>query len=215
MHVIIDNAKIWRRLGLAAASAVLALAVAAAGFSQSSGQNQQPRASDNDITRGELTNFDRFLDSHPEIRRDLMKNPSLINNKEFEEKHPGLRDFLKDHPGVREEIREHPQQFMNRERQFESRGGDITRGELDKFDGFLDSHPEVRKDLMKDPSLVDNKEYLENHPGLRDFIKDHPGVREELKENPKGFMRRERQFEHHERGEHPGRRDRDRDRDPG
>src|SRR5437870_11685949 len=73
-----------------------------------------------DITRQELANFDRFLDTHPEIAKQLQANPSLINNPEWVENHPDLRAFLASHPGVREEIRETPRYFMQRERRFEN-----------------------------------------------------------------------------------------------
>jgi hypothetical protein len=66
--------------------------------------------------------------------------------------------------------------------------GDITRGELVNMDGFMDSHPEIAEQLQKDPSLIKNKEFVENHPALEQFLKTHPGVREEFTENPNAFM---------------------------
>src|SRR5262249_54057082 len=36
-----------------------------------------------DITRQELLNFDRFLDSHPAIDQDLKKNPALANDAAY------------------------------------------------------------------------------------------------------------------------------------
>src|SRR5713226_2474595 len=105
---------------------------------------------DKDINRTELKNFDKFLDSHPEIAEDLAKNPSLINDQDYVNKHPDLKDFLQSHPGA----------FMRREQRFESREGNetnagITNQELRNFDKFLDSHPEIATDLQKNPSLVD------------------------------------------------------------
>ena len=76
---------------------------------------------DEDVTRGELLNFDRFLDSHPGIARDLTKNPALINSSDYVEDHPELREFLKNHPEVREELKEQPRFFMKRERRFDRR----------------------------------------------------------------------------------------------
>ena len=154
--------------------------------------------SDHDTTRGELTRFDSFLDDHPQIDRELRANPSLVNNREYEENHPELREYLRQHPGVREEIRENPAQFMRRETRLERNGGDITRGEAARFDGFLDNHREIARDLRKNPGLVDNREYVENHPELREFLKTHPEVREDLRQHPRAFMKRERQYEHHE-----------------
>jgi hypothetical protein len=86
---------------------------------------------------------------------------------------------------------------------------DITRQELARFDQFLDDHRDIGIELRKDPSLVDNREYVDNHPDLKTFLQDHPRVREEIKANPDEFMRREERFERRE----DARDDRDRDTD--
>jgi GrpB-like predicted nucleotidyltransferase (UPF0157 family) len=66
------------------------------------------------------------------------------------------------------------------------------------MDRFMDSHPEIAEQLHKNPSLVNNKEFVENHPALQQFLAEHPGVREEYKENPNAFMHREERFDRHE-----------------
>jgi len=76
---------------------------------------------------------------------------------------------------------------------------DITRGELARFDGFLDKHPEISEALKKNPSQINNADFLGKHPELRDFLEDHPRVRQELKENPSAFMNREKRFDRGER----------------
>src|SRR5437870_8018311 len=114
---------------------------------------QVPQQTPNpDITRQELANFDRFLDTHPEIARQLQANPSLINNAEWMENHPNLRAFLASHPGVREEIQETPRFFMERERRFENsenRPGnpnpDRKSVEQANFDRLRDSQREIAK----------------------------------------------------------------------
>jgi hypothetical protein len=159
------------------------------------------RRQDHDVTRGELANMDHFMDSHPEIAEQLRKDPSLVDNKEFLASHPALQQFLADHPGVREEYKEHPNAFMRDEERFdhrEDRDGDVTRRELANMDQFLDRHPEIAEQLRKDPSLVDNKEFVANHPTLRQFLADHPGVREQYKEHPNAFMRDEERFDRRE-----------------
>src|SRR3989449_11764942 len=103
---------------------------------------QVPQQTPNpDITRQELANFDRFLDTHPEIAKQLQANPSLINNPEWVENHPDLRAFLASHPGVREEIQETPRFFMQRERRFEStenRPADLTTDIVSTIHSILD-----------------------------------------------------------------------------
>src|SRR5215467_7525597 len=148
-----------------------------------------------DITRQEVLNFDRFLDSHPAIDQELKKNPALVNDTAYLSAHPELKEFLGTHPGVREEIRENPTGFMNREQRFDNSGRDITRPELKNFDGFLDKYPNIDQDLRKNPKLLNDPTYLSGHPELKQFLDSHPGVQKEASENPQIFMNREKHFE--------------------
>lgn len=157
------------------------------------------QARDNDTTRGELANMDRFLDSHPEIAEQLRRDPSLINNKQFVDNHPQLQEFLQDHPALREEFKENPNAFMRQEDRYDRRDDhDTTRAELASMDRFMDAHPEIAEQLRKDPSLVDNKQFVDNHPALQEYLQNHPQVREEFKENPNAFMRQEDRYDQHE-----------------
>jgi phage-related protein len=176
-------------------------------------RDRDHRVGDSDVTRGELKNMDAFMDGHPEIAEQLRKDPSLVNNKKFVADHPALQQFLANHPGVREEYKENPNAFMNREERFDQREDrrlngdrDVTRGELRNMDVFMDAHPEIAEQLKKDPSLVDNKQFVAGHPALQQFLANHPGVREEYKENPNAFMHQEQRFD---RREDFNRRDRD------
>lgn len=163
---------------------------------------------DNDTTRGELVNMDRFLDSHPEIAEQLRRDPSLINNATWVQQHPALDEFLENHPGVREEFKENPDAFMGQEGRFDQREADrdrdrdgdrdTTRRELANMDRFLDSHREIAEQLRKNPSLIDNRQWVENHPALQEFLQTHPGVREEFRENPNAFMRQKERFDQRE-----------------
>ena len=149
-------------------------------------------AQDNDTTTRELAKFDGFMDGHPEIAEQLRKDPSLIQNEEFMEKHPALQQYLQEHPGVREEINENPNAFMHQERRFERQE---TRRELTNLDLFMDSHPEIAEQLRKNPSLVNNQEFVEKHPALQQFLQQHGGVAQELRQNPNAFMQEEQRFD--------------------
>ena len=150
---------------------------------------------DNDATRRELANFDAFLDKHPETAEQLRKNPTLADNKEFLQNHPALQQFLQEHSGVREQLAQDPHVFMRQENRFDRRDDDNNRRELASFDGFLDSHPEISRQLSKNPSLAKNEEYLENHPELREYLKTHTGVQQQLAENPQAFMNSMKQYD--------------------
>jgi hypothetical protein len=162
---------------------------------------------DEDITRRELGSLDRFLDQHPQLAQQIRQNPSLINNEEFVENHPELQQYLQQHPEVREELRENPNAFMRQEQRFDrqedrnngQRGDeDVNRRELGSFDRFLDSHPEIAEQLRKNPSLVDNKDFVKHHPALQEYLQTHVEVREELRENPNVFMQAEARFDQRE-----------------
>src|SRR6266487_7210246 len=123
------------------------------------------RNGDRDITREQLADMDRFMDSHPEIAEQLRKDPSLIKNKEFVENHPALQEFLQTHPEVREEFRENPNGFMRQERRFDQREDsrdrattfrDRDRDDLTSFGQFLGGHSTLAQQLSKDPSLANN-----------------------------------------------------------
>src|ERR1700723_1449525 len=174
-------------------------------------QNNQS-VQDNDITRRELARFDQFLDGHPEVARELRRDPSLVDNQEYEKNHPELQAYLADHPQIREAIKENPNAFMREEDRYDRHEGDrdgdhdgrgrgdndTTRGELARFDQFLDSHREIAEDLRKDPSLVNDAQYAKNHPALQAYLTDHPQIREEIKENPDAFMRLESRYDRRE-----------------
>jgi hypothetical protein len=167
-------------------------------------------AQDRDANREELANFDRFLDINREIADQLRKDPSLVDNREFVTNHPALQTYLQDHPAVREAIRQNPDPFMRAEDRLDrrdyNRDRDANRAELANFDRFLDSHREISEQLRKDPSLVDNQEFVKNHPALQTYLQAHPGVREEIKQDPNRFMQEEARYDRPQDGV-----DRDRD----
>ena len=168
--------------------------------------DRQEYSRDRDTTRRELANFDQFLDGHRETAEQLRKDPSLVNNEQFVKSHPDLQAYLQQHPEVREEAKENPNAFMHQEARYErtedatprggvTRDGDTTRAELSNFDRFLDNHRETAEQLRKDPSLVNNEQFVKSHPDLQAYLQQHPEVREEVKENPNAFMHQEARYE--------------------
>jgi cation transport regulator ChaB len=178
--------------------ASLGLAMPASGQNSGAPPQGQNNSVNDDITRRELAEFNQFLDNHPEIADQLRRDPSLVDNRQFVTDHPALQSYLQDHPRIREEIKEHPEAFMRAEDRYERRGDgrdDMTREELARFNQFLDNHPEIAEQLRKDPSLVDNRQFVTNHPALQSYLQDHPRIREEIKEHPEAFMRAEDHYE--------------------
>src|ERR1700723_2361153 len=169
-------------------------------IAQSASAQNTPALQGDDATRQELANFNQFLDSHPELSDQLRKDPSLVNNDDYVKQHPALQTYLQDHPAVRQQIKNDPNAFMREETRFDrheddrDRDRDIKRQELARFDQFLDTHRETAEQLRKDPSLVDNEEFVRSHPARQTYLREHPELREQIKSNPNGFMQQEARY---------------------
>jgi hypothetical protein len=149
-------------------------------------------------TRADIAKFNRLLSSHPEVAEQLRRDPSLADNKEYLDSHPELNMFLQDHADVRDRLEANPAAFMREEvsvdRQ-ENQGGRNDYRDLAEFNRFLENHPEIAEQLRKDPSLADNRMFLDNHPALKTYLQDNPGARGQLQSNPSAFMRQEDEFQ--------------------
>jgi hypothetical protein len=193
---------------------------------------------DNAAYRKNLAEFDRFLDKHRDIDKQLQEKPWLVGNYEYLQSHPELKTFLQQHPGLQQPIKQNPEAVISDVQVYDRNGNragnagerdadrergrdrdrdanrdrdrDTTRRELANFDQFLDKHHEIAEQVRKNPSLVNNDEFVKNHSALQTYLKDHPGVREEVKENPNAFMNQEAR---NESSEGNGVRDRDVNRD--
>jgi len=173
-------------------------------IAQSASAQNSPALQGDDATRQELANFNQFLDSHPELSDQLRKDPSLVNNDDYVKQHPALQTYLQDHPAVRQQIKNDPNAFMREDSRFDRRDDDRDRDrdrnrqELARFDQFLDTHRETAEQLRKDPSLVDNEEFVRNHPALQSYLREHPELRAQLKQDPNAFMHQEERYDSRE-----------------
>ncbi|HEX3409965.1 MAG TPA: hypothetical protein VHS07_06765 [Candidatus Binataceae bacterium] len=70
---------------------------------------------------------------------------------------------------------------------------------VEGFDNYLDQHPDVRQQLSRNPHLIDNPEYLANHPELRDYMHEHPRAATAFRRHPDRFMHREHVYNRSER----------------
>jgi hypothetical protein len=183
-------------------------------------QDRQPGPGD-DITRRDLARFDQFLDSHRETAEQLRKTPSLIDDPQFLQGHPALNTYLQDHPSVKQEISQQPDSFMRAEdlyrhdrslrdrdadgqyrdaSQDRNAGGqnrdagqdrDADRRDVASLNRFLDDHREIAEQVRRDPSLLDNRTFVQNHPQLQAYLQENPGVRDQLRQDPNALMHQE------------------------
>src|SRR5258706_9997374 len=223
--VMINKRHLFVRNAIAVLAATPLLWIAPGVYAQTSSPTPQESQSsqNNDVTHRELVRFDLFLDSHQDIDQALRRDPSLVNDGNYLQAHPDLQTFLQEHPAILEEIKENPNYFMRQENRYEQR--EDTRA-LAQFDQFLDSHRDIAEQLRRDPSLANNKQYVDSHPALQAFLQQHTEVRQDLSLNPNGYRQQVNQFENREnpnsdlarnrvdnRQDNDTRQDRDRDMD--
>src|ERR1700735_811645 len=163
------------------------------------GQNR-----DADRDRRDLADFNQFLERHREIAEQVRKDPSLLDKQEFVQNHPALNDFLRDNPGVRDQLRQDPNAFMRQEDQIarSENGGnhDAMHDHMADFGGFLGGHPDIQRDLSRDPSVVKDHDYIQNHAELNTYLNAHPDVRNDLVANPQSFVKGAQQYSNNGRG---------------
>ena len=161
--------------------------------------NQANDRDDRDRDRGDFAGFNRFLDDHREIGEQVRKNPTLCDDRDFVRNHPALADYYRDNPGVRDQLRQDPNAFMRqadlygRDSNFGDRdaGGqdrDTFRRDAANFDRFLNDHREIAEQVRKDPSLLDSRSFVQNHPVLQAYLQDNPGVRDQVRQDPSTFV---------------------------
>lgn len=204
MNMKLTHFKKWPALSALAMLFWFPASVSAQTMPAQKSDDNSRAAQDRDPNRQELARFDQFLDSHREIAEQVRKDPSLLNNKEFVKNHPALQSYLQEHPGVRDEIKRDPGAFMNQEDRYDRRE-DMSRGnrygarqQMARFDQFLDNHREISEQLRKNPSLVNDQQYLKDHPALQTYLQDHPAVRQEITQNPNAFMQAEQRYDQRE-----------------
>ncbi|MBZ5596968.1 MAG: hypothetical protein LAN83_01490 [Acidobacteriia bacterium] len=70
------------------------------------------------------------------------------------------------------------------------------------FDHWLRKNPEARQEIMKDPSLLNNPDYMAKHPDLQKFMSEHPDFQKAAQKNPNRVMHRSEHQEHNAAARH-------------
>ena len=64
----------------------------------------------------------------------------------------------------------------------------VNGAEMDNFTQFLLNHPGQLKQLQQNPALLNDPNFLAQHPQLQTFLNNHPGVAQQVKSNPAAFV---------------------------
>jgi hypothetical protein len=150
-----------------------------------------PNPNGNYNNSGEVRSMDQFLNSNPQIAKQLEANPSLIDNVKYLNDHPQLRAFLNSNPQIREAFIQNPSMFFHGQ-QFQA---GANSSDVATMDAYMDKHPDVARDLNAYPARINDSDYLAHHKDLEAFLKKHPNVRDEFTHNPSAFMHQESSFD--------------------
>lgn len=178
-------------LGLA-----FALLPAPAWGRQNAGMPPSTAASPTDATREELANFDRFLDDHPILERELGSNPSLVNDSNFVKSEPDLKIFLSHHPAVQTQLQKDPQYLATRMNLAEANAANhaappnpsLDQSEAGQMREFLRAHDTIDQLLKQNPALINDSTFLGAHLDLKMFLDQHPRARDLFVQNPRYFI---------------------------
>lgn len=154
-------------------------------------------ASQTDASREELANFDRFLDSHPILERQLGSNPSLVNDPNYVQREPDLQIFLSHHPAVKAQLAKDPQYLAQRMDLADANPGahgapapnpSLDQEEAGQMREFFGSHGDLRQLLAQNPALINDSTFLGAHADLKIFLDQHPRARYLFAQNPRYFI---------------------------
>ncbi|HZQ70750.1 MAG TPA: hypothetical protein VFA68_19640 [Terriglobales bacterium] len=101
-----------------------------------------PADTDNDNDHGRATSykqFDHALRKDPQMAEELKKNPSLMNDPGYLEKHPGLKKYMDTHPDMAKAAKSNPERLL----------GSVHRAQVKQQRQTREHHPEHTKQQPK------------------------------------------------------------------
>lgn len=165
-----------------------------------------------------------YLQQHPAIRDQIRQNPNafMAQEAQFEQRgdndanHDRGRDTDRrdatnpDQRGDNDANRDRDRSTDRRDAANSDQRGDndayrdrdrsTYRRDVANFDQFLDRHHETAEQLRRDPSQINNDEFVKSHPALQAYLQQHPGVRQEVSQNPNAFMQQEARYDRNDNG---------------
>ena len=113
--------------------------------------------------------WDRELAANPNFADRYRQNPSIIDSN-LEREEPEIAEFLRTNPDVR------PYLERNSRRSDRDYRDEDLRADSG-LDSFMASHPNVARQLHDNPSLINDPEFVKNHPNLHEYLRNHPDAR--------------------------------------
>lgn len=110
--------------------------------------------------------WDRLMAANPNFAERYRRDHSIINDSNLDNDEPAIAQFLRTNPDVRDYFRS-----------YASRGNGYGRDEDSDRESFRNNHPGLVRKLRENPSLINDDDFVRNHPDLREYLRDHPDAR--------------------------------------
>lgn len=149
-----------------------------------------------------------YLQQHPAVRDDIRKDPNafMAQEEKYDQQgdQRGGNDARADNDANGDRDRD-----ANSDRDRDANGDRDRDANRDRngdrravanFDQFLDSHRETAEQLRRDPSQINNDQFVKSHPALQAYLQQHPEVRQDVSQNPNAFMQQEARYDRNDNG---------------
>jgi hypothetical protein len=119
--------------------------------------------------------WNRLLEANPNFAERYRQNPSIVNDSNMANDEPEIREFMRTNPDVRP--------FLERQA---GRSGGYGGSNYDRdedlrsdsgLENYMASHPNIARKLRDNPSLVNDQQFVRNHPNLHEYLRNHPEAR--------------------------------------
>jgi len=115
--------------------------------------------------------WNRELAANPNFADRFRQNPSIVNDSNLRHEEPEIAEFLRTNP----EVRSYLDSYASRSSYRDDRDEDFSGSS--GLDSFMSSHPKIARQLRDNPSLINDPQFIRNHPNLHDYLRNHPDAR--------------------------------------
>jgi hypothetical protein len=103
--------------------------------------------------------FWQWLQQYPSVAAPLQQNPYQIYDPAWRAQHPEFQRYIQNNPGWWNSM------VMNGSQYYGAR-----------FNRFLKNHPQIARDLRRNPNLIYDPNYRAQHPDLKNFLANHKDI---------------------------------------
>jgi hypothetical protein len=158
---------------MAIAAALLALGTVAPARAAAPAKSETIVVSPDEKVQKELAELEAVLNTNAKLEEALRTNMDQLVQDSFHTQNPEITMLIKKQPGVVAALKADPQ-FLLRRAIARLARSKVTRPDALALNDFLKSHPDIRKELAKDPRKIIDGNFLIAHPQLGHFFEAHP-----------------------------------------